>query len=45
MKLSRVQEVLKILKSSAEIIYLEEKPKTRKVAKGKQTKATQRKPR
>jgi hypothetical protein len=45
MKSTRVQEALKILKSSVEDTYLEEKPKTRKIVKGKQPKAAKRKPR
>jgi len=45
MKSTRVQEVLKILKTSAEETYLEATPKTRKIVKGKQPKASKRKPR
>ena len=39
MKSSRVQEALKILRSSAEDIYLEGKPKARKSAKARVKKA------
>ena len=38
MKTSRVQAAIKILKSSAEEFYLEEKPKTKKAIKTTKTK-------
>jgi hypothetical protein len=43
MKNSRVQEAIKILRASADGLYVEEKPKARKSVKGSQTKAAKKK--
>jgi hypothetical protein len=43
MKNSRVQEAIKILRDSADELYVEEKPKARKSVKGSQTKTAKKK--
>jgi len=43
MKNSRVQEAIKILRASADELYVEEKSKARKSVKGNQTKAAKKK--